>query len=232
AQEHLGVSVELHAQIAEETARELQHYTHVVAAVGRDGRASRTFKYLAGIASGAAVVRPEWLVDSVRRDCVLPESSYQVAGDSAMPMCSLVSPVVRGALFAGYTVYVWGGRWDAGSAHTHGQLLSLIRTLGATVAKRAPRIAALDGPDDEPGARDVRSSAGKIAASVPVKYCGMFEESVQRHRAVILVDQDAIRSTTGTVHALLDSIVRQTQGRCPCRTKSWLFDCISANDVL
>ncbi|KAJ1644930.1 hypothetical protein LPJ64_003447 [Coemansia asiatica] len=227
----LGISVDLHMVIPD-TTRQLPDYTHLVASVGKDGRASRTFKYLAGIASGAMVVRPEWLLDSIRKGCILDESLYAVAGDSAMPTCMLSSPVVRGALLSGFTVFVWDGRWDAGSAHTHGQLLSLIRTLGATVAKKVPRvIETSDGPDEQgEEVRDVRSNAGKVAAGVPAQYRGMFEMSVSRYRAVILVDHDAIRGAGA--HAVLENIVQRTQALCPCRTKSWLFDCISANEVL
>ncbi|KAJ1885136.1 hypothetical protein LPJ66_010273, partial [Kickxella alabastrina] len=39
-------------------------YTHLLTLVGRDGRTMRTFKYLYALASGAHVLRFDWLVDS------------------------------------------------------------------------------------------------------------------------------------------------------------------------
>ncbi|KAJ1719918.1 hypothetical protein LPJ53_005388 [Coemansia erecta] len=198
-----------------------------ITSVGKDGRTARTYKYLAGIASGAQAVKVEWLFDSAKRGTLVPVDGYLITGDTAMRGCSLVSKMERGKLLAGYNVCVWKGKWDAGSAHTHEELLSLICTLGA---KLIDKVSKVDITASDDAVVDIGSSAAKFAATVPVTYRDMFTKPTHSTRAIILVDPDTIKGTKG--HSVLDDITRQTAGAYPCRTKSWLFDCISANKVI
>ncbi|KAJ1946037.1 hypothetical protein GGF37_001388 [Kickxella alabastrina] len=218
-------------------------YTHLLTLVGRDGRTTRTFKYLYALASGAHVLRFDWLVDSVRKSQVLSEIKYAVTGDTVMKTCYLDGGLRRvpGKLFAGYMVFVWPGRWDAGSAHSQGDLLRLIQVVGADVIEGKPpgdMLAALSvgvagngGGSGSGSVSDVRSSTGKFAATVvPAQFRNMFELSVKRRRMVILVDAEDIKGAGG--HGVLEEISELTEGLYACRTKSWLFDCISANEIL
>ncbi|KAJ1889767.1 hypothetical protein LPJ66_007858 [Kickxella alabastrina] len=214
-------------------------YTHLLTSVGRDGRTTRTFKYLYALAGGAHVLRFDWLVDSVRKSQVLSEIKYAVTGDTAMKTCYLDGGLRRvpGRLFVGYRVFVWPGRWDAGSAHSQGDLLRLIQVVGADVIEGKPpgdMLAELSvgvAGDGGGSGSDVRSSTGKFAATVvSAQFRDMFELSVKCRRVVILVDAEDIKGAGG--HGVLEEISELTGGLYACRTKSWLFDCISANEIL
>ncbi|KAJ2382332.1 hypothetical protein GGI05_005688 [Coemansia sp. RSA 2603] len=224
--ECLSVTIAVHTEVSC-SKHKLPIYTHLVTSVGKDGRTARTYKYLAGIASGAKAVKVEWMFESAKKGTLLPVDRYLITGDTAMRGCSLAPNIERGKLLAGYNICVWKGKWDAGSAHTHEELLSLICTLGAKLIDKVPKD---EIPVSDNASLEIGPSAAKFAATVPVMYRDMFTKPTHNIKTVILVDPDTIKGTKG--HSVLDDITHQTAGAYPCRTKSWLFDCVSANKVL
>ncbi|KAJ2157628.1 hypothetical protein GGF46_004373 [Coemansia sp. RSA 552] len=218
-------------------------YTHLVTATGKGGRAARTFKYVAGVASGAWAVTVDWLVASVKAGRLLPEADYAVVGDTAMPQCSLSGPRSAGELLRGHAFHLWGGKrhWDAGTAHSYTDLLSLICLLGAKIDDELPEPAAAasdtadeDG-EDQPGPPSLgdRCSvqhADKEIARLPPQYRRLFELPVGRDVTTVLVDSSDLQGARSSV--TLGAVVARTGGVLACRTKTWLLDCISSNTIL
>ncbi|KAJ2712092.1 hypothetical protein H4R19_002935 [Coemansia spiralis] len=217
-------------------------YTHLVVATGKDGRAARTFKYLAGLATGAWVVTAGWLLDSVKAGRLLPEADYAATGDSAMPQFSLSGPRQPGELLQRHAVHLWGdaATWDAGSAHSYGDLRNLLTAVGAAIMDTLPTHDGSDedaqpSPSQEPSAAAgprhaaARPEKDELAA-LPPKYRRLFELPVREGETVVLVSGSDLAGARSSV--ALGAIVGATGGTVPCRTKTWLFDCISANRIV
>ncbi|KAJ2880486.1 hypothetical protein H4R27_004693 [Coemansia aciculifera] len=208
-------------------------FTHVVTSPNKGGRTARTFKYLVGLVSGAWVVRLEWLLESVKAKQLLAETEYTIAGDTAMPHSTLFGPRPVGQLFDGYSVYVWsGGEKDKAAAHTQDELLDLIRIAGAEIRADCPAMSTdEEGSDNDEtgGAAGVgsRTHGDQAVSALPVKYRSLFDIPVRKDKTIILLDLSDKQCTS-----FLDTVMDQTSGTLACRSKSWLFDCISANTVL
>ncbi|KAJ2400416.1 hypothetical protein GGI23_002046 [Coemansia sp. RSA 2559] len=225
--------------------------THLVAPADKHGRTARTFKYLVGLACGAHAVVPEWLTNCVKAQRLVPESDYSIKGDTAMPNHSISErPHGVGQLLKGFRVHLWGGdaKWGGpSSAHTAGELKALIAILGAHVVDELEEAGGStsdsDGADtsaDEGGDRVVSprlrrrsaaaaSAAADLVAILPKKYRRLFERPIGKDATIVLVDPDDLYAAN---RPALRSIARATGGAVPCRAKSWLFDCISANKLL
>ncbi|KAJ2847489.1 hypothetical protein GGI22_005960 [Coemansia erecta] len=220
--------------------------THLVAPVDKHGRTARTFKYLVGLACGAHAVVPEWLTNCVKAQRLVPESDYSIKGDTAMPNHSISErPHGVGQLLKGFRVHLWGGdaKWGGpSSAHTAGELKALVAILGAQVVDELEEAGGstsdsdgTDTSDDEGGDRVVsprlrrRSAAADLVAILPKKYRRLFELPIGKDATIVLVDPDDLYAAN---RPALRSIARATGGAIPCRAKSWLFDCISANTLL
>ncbi|KAJ2555203.1 hypothetical protein EV175_002331 [Coemansia sp. RSA 1933] len=234
--------------------------THLVVPVDRNGRATRTFKYLVGLACGAThVVTPEWLSACAEASCILPESEFHVIGDSATPNRTLKerpSPSIRP--LSGIQLYLWdsGGEtvWTKPGMHSIEQLKALATVAGAQVVNELDHTelsdtsnASDDSSEDDGGSqmtsprlrrrrRSASAASGRtdrdIVGMLPPKYRTMFELPVGNGATVILVDMDDLCAANH--RSTLRAIARAKAGgtACPCRTKSWLFDCISANTIL
>ncbi|KAJ2062740.1 hypothetical protein GGI17_002247 [Coemansia sp. S146] len=208
-------------------------FTHVVTSPNKGDRTARTFKYLVGLVSGAWVVRLEWLLESVKAKQLLAETEYTIAGDTAMPHSTLFGPRPVGQLFDGYSVYVWGGgEKDKAAAHTQDELLDLIRVAGAEIRAECPAMSAdEEGSDNDEtgGAASVgsRTHGDKAVSALPAKYRSLFDIPVRKDKTIILLDLSDRQCTS-----FLDTVMEQTGGTLACRSKSWLFDCISANTIL
>ncbi|KAI9504730.1 hypothetical protein BX070DRAFT_118565 [Coemansia spiralis] len=218
--------------------------THLIAPVNENGRTPRTFKYLVGLACGALAVSPEWFTLSVAQQKLLPERPYAVVGDTSMAEYSLDGPRRVGELFAGYKVHLWGSRhkWDS-MAHTCEQLRDLIIVAGAEVVE-LPEEQGIESAD-EAGAneglvtssrlrkrltgRSEKEAAAELVGELPAKFRRLFDLPVSKATAVVLVELDDLKEKSCNT---MQSIVAKTRGNSPCRTKSWFFDCISANTVL
>ncbi|KAJ1785698.1 hypothetical protein LPJ59_006088, partial [Coemansia sp. RSA 2399] len=222
--------------------------THLVAPVDKHGRAARTFKYLVGLACGAHAVVPEWLTNCVKAQRLVSESEYAIKGDTAMPDHSISErPHGVGQLLKGLRVHLWGGdaKWGGpSSAHTADELKALIAVLGAQVVdeiEEAECISDSDGADtsdDEGGdcvgsprlrRRSAAAAAAHLVAILPKKYRQLFELPIGKDATIVLVDPDELYTAN---RPSLRPITRVAGGTVPCRTKSWLFDCISANKLL
>ncbi|KAJ2002363.1 hypothetical protein H4R26_003650, partial [Coemansia thaxteri] len=127
------------------------------------------------------------------------------------------------------------------AAHSHAELLDLIRATGAEVVEEASKACLDGGPEDEPGdgeeatdasASGMRTNGDKAIGALPAKYRQLFEIPVRKGRTILLVDSDKLAGPRSSMTAKLDAAIEQTGGACACRTKSWLFDCISANSIL
>ncbi|KAJ2017320.1 hypothetical protein GGI08_006932 [Coemansia sp. S2] len=222
------------AELLHDTAQQKDPtFTHVVTSPNKGGRTARTFKYLVGLVSGAWVVRMEWLLESVKAKQMLAESEYAIAGDTAMPHSTLFGPRPVGQLFDGYSVYVWSsGERDKAAAHTHDELLDLVRVAGADVKTECPALSTVEeGSDNEEtaGAASVgsRTHGDKAVSALPAKYRSLFDIPVCKDKTIILLDLSDKQCTS-----FLDTVMEQTGSKLACRSKSWLFDCISANTVL
>ncbi|KAJ2731958.1 hypothetical protein IW152_004171 [Coemansia sp. BCRC 34962] len=209
-------------------------FTHVVTSPNKDGRTARTFKYLVGLVSGAWVVKLEWLLECVKAKRMLAESEFAIVGDTAMPHITLWGPRPVGHLLDGYSVHVWSSdEKDKAAAHTLDELLDLIRVAGAKIKDECPTKAAEDESIDSDEANETaglgnRAHGDKSANSLPAKYQGLFEVPIRKSKTIILVDKLSGARTT----SFLDKVMEQTGSTFACRSKSWLFDCISANEVL
>ncbi|KAJ2303737.1 hypothetical protein IWW55_002773 [Coemansia sp. RSA 2706] len=208
-------------------------FTHVVAAA-KDARATRTFKYLAGVVAGAHVVSADWLLASAKRGELLPEPQFAIAGDSALPGCALAGCRRVGELLGRHRVHLWDAKhaWDAGAAHSRDDLVRLVRAAGAELVDELPEPAALE-PEPRAEAKrgpGLRASMEREVARMPAKYRPMFELPVRQGQIIVLVDSAALKGARSSV--VLGAVAAATGGRLPCRTKSWLFDCISANQLL
>ncbi|KAJ2017597.1 hypothetical protein IWW57_005341, partial [Coemansia sp. S610] len=187
-------------------------FTHVVTSPNKDDRTTRTFKYLVGLVSGAWVVKLEWLLESVKAKRMLAESEFAVIGDTAMPHITLSGPRPVGQLLAGYSVHVWSsGEKDKSAAHTHDELLDLIRVAGAEIKNECPTQVTEDeniGNDETDGSAGLRGRAhgDKSASSLPAKYRGLFEVPVHKSKTIILVDKLSGARTT----SFLDKVMEQT----------------------
>ncbi|KAJ2611492.1 hypothetical protein H4S08_003137 [Coemansia sp. RSA 1365] len=218
-------------------------YTHLVAAVSKDGRASRTFKYLAALTSGAWLVTVDWPLESVKAQKLLPEADFAVKGDCALPNYSVTGLRSIHELLCKYQIHLWpSSGWDS-SAHTQAELERLIHATGAKVIDALPASESLgsaenDAPlHDNLGFSGARKSTGNGVGSmerelkgVPAKYRWLFELPVREDVPVVLVDSSSLKGARSNI--ALGAIVSATGGGIPCRTKSWLFDCISANTTL
>ncbi|KAJ2794059.1 hypothetical protein H4R21_005649, partial [Coemansia helicoidea] len=239
AQERLGTAATV-CRDASQLGTSEGAYTHLVAATtGRDRRAARTFKYMAGLAAGAWAVTAAWLLDSVKAGRLLPEADYAVAGDRAQPQFALAGPRRAGELLRGHAVLLWGDEagWDAGAAHSCADLRALVAAVGATVVDELPpaRDSLDDGalpPPDAPQDRDRPSvtCTDKELAALPPKYRRLFELPVRDGDTIVLVSSCDLAGARSAV--ALGAIAAATGGAAPCRTKTWLFDCISANMVV
>ncbi|KAJ1728626.1 hypothetical protein LPJ61_003935 [Coemansia biformis] len=249
AQQHFASSVAVHrnAELLGNNASGGGGYTHVVAATGKDGRATRTFKYLAGLVSGAWVVTADWLLESVKAHKRLPEADFAVAGDSAMPQSTLVGPRPVGTLLRNYMVHLWGDDacWDAGSAHSPADMRALVVATGASVVEELASPGSSedeDGGDSQPaltsksresvgaGVRHPGSRVEKEVAGLPAKYRRLFDLPAHEGQPIILVSGSDLSGARSSV--ALGAIISATGGTTPCRTKTWLFDCISAGQIL
>ncbi|PIA15590.1 hypothetical protein COEREDRAFT_81918 [Coemansia reversa NRRL 1564] len=223
-------------------------YTHLIAAVGKDGRASRTFKYLAALASGAWLVTVDWLLESVKAQNLLPEAEFAVKGDCALPNYSLSGPRSIHELLCKYQIHLWpSSGWDS-SAHSQAELQRLIHATGAKVIDALPASENLSTaenyvptsilPHDNSGVSGARKTTNngvggsmeREIKAVPAKYRWLFELPVREDVPVVLVDTSSLKGARSNI--ALGAIVSTTGGTIPCRTKSWLFDCISANTTL
>ncbi|KAJ2497380.1 hypothetical protein GGH96_005144 [Coemansia sp. RSA 1972] len=203
-------------------------YTHVVTPAGKDMRASRTFKYLVGLACGAHIVTPDWLFECAKRKQLVDESAYAVKGDSATPTHTLQRRNA-GELFNGRLFYLWGDAncWDAGKAHSRDDLVFLLQTAGARVVDELPAIEG-DAQDTESDSEPLRAAKCMVKdlAKVPQKYRAQFALPLC-NKPIVLVDTNSLKGTrcSSTMSAIAATSL-------PCRTKSWLFDCISTNQTL
>ncbi|KAJ2133633.1 hypothetical protein IW136_004941, partial [Coemansia sp. RSA 678] len=133
-----------------------------------------------------------------------------------------------GELFAGRSFYLWGepSCWDAGSAHSRGDLVFLLQAAGARVVDELPEIE--DDAQDTESSEPLRAAKcmDKDLVKVPQKYRAQFALPI-RDNPVVLVDTNSLKSTrcSTTMSAIAATSL-------PCRTKSWLFDCISTNQIL
>ncbi|KAJ2237950.1 hypothetical protein GGH97_005427 [Coemansia sp. RSA 475] len=218
-----GTTISIHTSATKST----HSYTHVVTPVGKDMRASRTFKYLVGLACGARVVTPDWLLECAKRNTVVSESPYAVKGDSATPTHTLERRNA-GELFTGRSFYLWGepSCWDAGSAHSRDDLVFLLQAAGARVVDELPEIE--DDAQDTESSEPLRAAKcmDKDLVKVPQKYRAQFALPISDN-PIVLVDTNSLKSArcSTTMSAI-------TATTLPCRTKSWLFDCISTNQIL
>ncbi|KAJ2083714.1 BRCA1-associated RING domain protein 1 [Coemansia sp. RSA 988] len=223
-------------------------YTHLIAAVGKDGRASRTFKYLTALTSGAWLVTVDWLLESAKACKLLPEANFAVMGDCALPQYSLAGPRPVNELLCKYQIHLWpSSGWDS-SAHSQADLQRLIRSTGAEIIDALPVFEDTNTAIENAATSDLRgealdssgarhstgSSAGRNIdreiKTVPTKYRWLFELPVCESSPVVLVDTSSLKGARSNI--ALGNIVSTTGGTIPCRTKSWLFDCISANIIL
>ncbi|KAJ2448025.1 hypothetical protein GGF42_005258 [Coemansia sp. RSA 2424] len=221
---------------------QLPTFTHLVTSANKGGRTARTFKYLVGLVSGAWVVKMEWLLESVKAKRLVAESDYAITGDTAMPHCSLSGPRPLGQLLDGYSVHLWrdGEREDASSAHTCDELLDLIRAAGAKIVDKCPKYSVVSSDDEVVDSDEassavglgIRTSGDKAISALPEKYRRLFEIPVHTGKTIILVDSSDKLAAPRSSSSVLDAIIEKTGGTCACRSKSWLFDCISANLVL
>ncbi|KAJ2407812.1 hypothetical protein J3F80_002553 [Coemansia sp. RSA 2526] len=209
-----GTTISIHTSATKST----HSYTHVVTPVGKDMRASRTFKYLVGLACGARVVTPDWLFECAKRNTVVSESPYAVKGDSATPTHTLERRNA-GELFTGCSFYLWGepSCWDAGSAHSRDDLVFLLQAAEIE-----------DDAQDTESSEPLRAAKcmDKDLVKVPQKYRAQFALPISDN-PIVLVDTNSLKSArcSTTMSAI-------TATTLPCRTKSWLFDCISTNQIL
>ncbi|KAJ2800701.1 hypothetical protein H4R20_003960 [Coemansia guatemalensis] len=248
-QQKLAITVDIHSstELLGIPAQE-GGYTHLIAAVGKDGRASRTFKYLAALTSGAWLVTVDWLLESAKAHKPLPEAEFSVIGDCALPQYTLSGPRPIHALLCKHQLHLWpSSGWDS-SAHSQADLQRLIRATGAKLVDALPAPESLDAAEKDAATTSSRreslgSSGGRHSTSngdgssmereikvVPTKYRWLFELPVREDVPVVLVDTSSLKGARSNV--ALGNIVSATGGTIPCRTKSWLFDCISANAIL
>ncbi|KAJ2345030.1 hypothetical protein GGF43_005318 [Coemansia sp. RSA 2618] len=231
------------------TTTDPQLFTHVVTPARKTStgpRCMRTFKYLVGLVAGARIVTPDWLLESAKRGSLLGESAYAVAGDTAVPNHTISGPRRIGALLAGYVFYVWGDGKDLGPAHAQSDLVLLMRVAGARVVDELPEPSdelpepsdEISQPDDgnvsdgEAGSGVRRATGGmdKELAGVPTKYRRPFEKPVAKDETIVLVDGAGLKGTRCSV--TMGAVIAATNGKLPCRTKAWLFDCISSDQII
>ncbi|KAJ1965626.1 hypothetical protein GGI12_000622 [Dipsacomyces acuminosporus] len=231
------------AQYAKNTGKnEGSTYSHLVTVPGKDNRTARTFKYLAGLVSGAWVVSMDWILESIKARRLLPETDFTIDGDTALSQYTLTGPRQIGHLFNGYAIYV-RGKLEVGSAYTSADVVNLIRATGALVV---PRLEAEDDENSSPKTKSAtrqqkqprqqqwpgkkKRGADKKLSNLRDAHRRLFEIPVSTETTVVLIDIDSLSAEKAKEE--LDEIVEVTGGACPCRTKTWFFDCISANEVL
>lgn len=88
--------------------------THVIVNADENCRCLRTLKYLQGIASGRWIVDYRWIKDSMEKQNILPEATYEVRGDHLYcvnaPQTARLSLARGGSrLFSGMTFFVMDG---------------------------------------------------------------------------------------------------------------------------
>ncbi|KAJ1855982.1 hypothetical protein GGH12_003033 [Coemansia sp. RSA 1822] len=222
-----GTAISIHTSVN----HSIHSYTHVVTPAGKDMRVSRTFKYLVGLACGARIVTPDWLFECAKRNSLVSESPYAVKGDSATPT-HMLQHRNAGELFATRSFYLWGepSCWDAGSAHSRDDLVFLLRMAGARVVDELPEIEE-DEQDTESDSEltcAVSKCMGKDLVKVPQKYRAQFALPIS-DKPIVLVDASSLK---GARCSTTMSAITTATANLPCRTKSWLFDCISTNQIL
>ncbi|KAI8325204.1 hypothetical protein GQ54DRAFT_17428 [Martensiomyces pterosporus] len=211
-------------------------YTHLVTVTSKDNRTPRTFKYLAGLVSGAWVVKMEWVLESIKAHRLLPEADFAVDGDTALAGYRLDGPRAIGELFEGHSVYVWGDL-DIGAAYSSTDAMNLIRATGAVAEAHHPLPPEPDGetaatPNSKGTRRQKRAQRAmdKAVSALPDNHRHLFEIPVCIGKTTILVDTSTLSGAK--LGDALDEITEATGGTYPCRTKAWFFDCISANEIL
>ncbi|KAJ2815832.1 hypothetical protein GGI24_005925 [Coemansia furcata] len=222
---------------AAQARKDTPKFTHVVTSPNKGGRTARTFKYLVGLVSGAWVVKLEWLLDSVKAKKLLTESEYVISGDTAMPQYALFGPRPVGQLLAGYSVYVWSDEKSKSVAHTPDELMDLIRVAGGEIKTECPAMSAEEeGSDNDETIGAVglgnRTQGDKAISTLAPKYRELFEKPVHKDKTIILVDTGDKATTGSRCASFLDTVMEQAGGGLACRSKSWLFDCISANTII
>ncbi|KAJ2851829.1 hypothetical protein IWW36_000790 [Coemansia brasiliensis] len=209
--------------------------THLVAATtgGKGMRATRTFKYLAGLVLGAKMVSSGWLFDSVKAGEWLDESSYAIEGDTALPQFRLPSSHQSEALFDKYQMHVC---CEGGAAYSRDDLVSLIKATGATVAELpdedlvdADELLYQEHASKKRVSLSASGSMAKDIAKAPAKYRYLFELPIDQSRPIVLVDSNQLNGARSS--ATLGNIVKAAGNKLPYRTTSWLFDCLSANQI-
>ncbi|KAJ1934469.1 hypothetical protein EC988_008803 [Linderina pennispora] len=152
-----------------------------------------------------------------------------VQGDTATENCRLDGPYTPGALLNGYRFYVWG-ELDLGPAYPNADALKLIRAAGGDIVAHCP--AAQPGEHGEPGPLVVAESCKPaIKAIRRPDHRRLFAIPVSRALPTILIDNKHLASARKAAE-VLDSLIEATGGGLACRPKSWLLDCISANELV
>ncbi|KAJ2513404.1 hypothetical protein H4217_006361 [Coemansia sp. RSA 1939] len=188
----------------------------------------------------------------IHGDTAMPECA--LADEGLPPLRSV------GELLSGYQVHLWNGSRSPLSSNTHTleDLRALVTVAGAEVVDELVAPAGADETssqsydgEEEPGSDDGRrmaksprlrnkstgartpdrNMAADLIRSLPGKYRRMFELPLTKDKPLfVLVDLDDLYPVNEFLS--LQSIAQITKATVPCRTTSWLFDCISANKII
>ncbi|KAJ2665599.1 hypothetical protein IWW48_000050 [Coemansia sp. RSA 1200] len=190
----------------------------------------------------------------IHGDTAMPECTLVDEG--------LLPPRSVGELLSGYQIHLWNSSRNplSNSTHTLEDLRALITVAGAEVVDELVAPAGADETNDqsdiEEEEEDPSSDGGRcmvksprlrnkstnartadrnmtadLIRSLSRKYRRMFELPVTKNKSLfVLVELDDLYPANQFLS--LQSIAQITKATVPCRTMSWLFDCISANKII